>query len=132
VPAVIAVLAAALLTSLAAGASSAPVLRSASSTSHRHVLVRFTLGEFVPGRIVVAVKRAILPGGRFVPANIRLDEPLRAAKTLTGYRARTRHALPRGTYYVEISGIVIGTDCAPGKPCPSRWSNVRRVRIRRS
>jgi hypothetical protein len=131
VPAVIAVLAAALLTSLAAGASSAPVLRSATARNG-HVLVRFTLNDFVPGRIVVAAKRATRPGGRFVAANIRLDEPLRSVKTLTGYRARTRHALPRGTYYVEVSGIVIGTDCAPGKPCPSRWSNVRRVRIRRS
>jgi hypothetical protein len=50
-------------------------------------------------------------------------------KTATGYRARTRHTLPPGRYYVQVSGTVLITDCTPHKPCPIRWSNMRRVRI---
>jgi hypothetical protein len=130
VPAVIAALAAALLTSLAGAASPVPNLRSASA-KRGHVVVTFTLGDLAPGRIVVAVRRATAADGRLLAANVRLNEPLRSVRTATGYRARTKHTLPRGRYYVQVSGTVIGLDCTPRKPCPSHWSNVRRVRIPR-
>lgn len=125
--AAVAALAAALLTSLA-GAASRPNLGSATA-KRGHVVVTFTLGELAPGRILVATRRATTDNGRFVTANVRLNEPLRSVKTSTGYRARARHTLPRGRYFVEVSGTVILQDCTPRKPCPSRWSNVRRVRI---
>jgi hypothetical protein len=131
VPAVTAALAAAALVTSLAAASPAPYVRSAVGTKG-HIVVTFTLGDLGPGRIVVATRPATTASGKFVAANIRLNERLRAARTVTGYRARTRHALRRGRYYVEVSGIVLGLDCTPAKPCPQDWSNVRRVRIPRS
>jgi len=124
-------LAAALVTSVAGAASPVPNLSSATA-KRGHVVVTFTLGEFAPGRILVATRGATTASGKFVTANIRLNEPLRFVKTATGYRARTRHTLPAGRYYVEVSGLVVGLDCAPRNPCPQHWSNVRRVRIPRS
>lgn len=122
-----AALAAALVTSLA-GAATLPNLRSAT-VRRGHVVVRYTLGELAPGRVLVAKRRTTMDGGKFVTANVLVNEPLRSVKTSTGYRARTRHTLPAGRYYVEVSGTVILQDCTPRKPCPSRWSNVRRVRV---
>jgi hypothetical protein len=128
VSATTAAFAAALVTSLAGAASPLPNLRSVAA-KQRHVVVTFALGELVPGRILVASRAATTASGKFVAANIRLNEPLRSVKTSTGYRARTRHTLPRGRYYVQISGTVLLTDCTRLKPCPTHWSNVRRVRI---
>jgi len=127
VPAVIAALAALLLTGLS-GASPLPNLRSAAA-KRGHVVVTFTLGELVPGRILVAVRGKTTTTGRLVAANVRLNEPLRATKTATRYRARTKRTLPPGVYHVQVSGIVLGLDCTPRKPCRQDWSNVRRVRI---
>jgi len=128
VPATTAALAAALVTSLAGAASPLPNLRSVAA-KQRHVVVTFRLGELVPGRILVASRGTTTAGGKFMSANIRLNEPLRSVKTSTGYRARTRHTLPPGRYYVQVSGTVLLTDCTRLKPCPTHWSNVRRVRI---
>jgi hypothetical protein len=114
----------------ASASSTAPYLRSLS-VSNRHVVAFFRLGELAPGRILVAVKPQTTSSGEFVKANVRLNEGLRVTKTATGFRARTRHALRPGRYYVEVSGVVLGVDCTPKKPCPARWSNIRRVRIRR-
>jgi hypothetical protein len=130
VPASIAALAAALVTTAASSASSLPFLRSARA-SNGHVVVTFAAGDLVPARLVVAVRRTTAPSGRLLVANTRLNEPLRAVKTPTGYRARTRHALAPGTYYVQVSGAVIMTDCMPKRPCPLDWSNVLRVRVGR-
>jgi hypothetical protein len=123
-----AALAASLLTSFSTAAAPLPNLRSATA-ARGHVVVRFTVGELIPARIVVAVRGATTPNGRLLAANVRLNEPLRSVKTATGYRARTRHTLPPGRYYVQVSGTVLVPDCTPHKPCPVRWSNVRRVRI---
>lgn len=114
----------------ASASPAAPYLRSLS-VSNRHVVAVFRLGELAPGRILVAVKPQTMSSGEFVKANVRLDERLRVTKTATGFRTRTRHALRPGRYYVEVSGIVVGLDCTPKKPCPASWSNVRRIRIRR-
>jgi hypothetical protein len=129
VPAAIAVLAAGLVTSVSS-ASSVPLLRSASA-SGGHVVVRLSLGDLIPGRIVVGDRRTTAANGRLMSADIRLNEPLRAVKTTTGFRARTRHTLAPGTYYVQVSGTVLQTDCLPNKPCRQDWSNVLRVRVRR-
>lgn len=126
-PAVIAALAAILVTGISA-ASPLPNLRSAT-VKRGHVVVTFTVGELRPGRILVAVRRKTAPSGRLVTANVRLNEPLRAVKTATGYRASTRRAPSPGVYYVQVSGVVVGLDCTPRKPCRQDWSNVRRVRI---
>jgi hypothetical protein len=106
-------------------------LRSASA-SGRHVVVVYNLRQpdLAPGRILVATRPRTAPGGQFVKANIRLNEQLSGTRSGTGMRMRTRHTLRPGNYYVEISGIVIGLDCTPKKPCKPVWSNVRRVSVR--
>ena len=125
-----AALAAAALTGVSASASTLPYLRSVSASS-RHVVAFVKLGELAPGRILVAVSPQTSRGGKFPNSNIRLDEALRITKTARGLRARTRHTLRPGRYYVQVSGIVLGVDCLPTKPCPPDWSNVRRVVIHR-
>ena len=125
-PAALATLAAAVLTSLSTAAAPLPNLRSATAV-RGHVVVRFTLGALAPGRLLVASRPATLNNGKLA-ASVLVNEPLRSVKTATGYRARTRHTLPPGRYYAQVSGVLI-TDCIPHKQCPVRWSNVRRVHI---
>jgi hypothetical protein len=118
------------LVASASASSPLPNLRSASA-SHRHVVVVYSLGtDLAPGRILVAARPQTAPNGGFVKANVRLSEPLSGTRTSTGERMRTRHTLRPGRYYVEVSGTVIGLDCTPKKPCPTHWSNIRRIRIR--
>jgi len=102
--------AAGILLGSASAASSLPHLSSATS-NRRHVVVTFTLGDLVPGQIVVASSPKTEPNGAFVKANVRLHEQLAAKKIATGYRA-------------------IGLDCTPHKPCKTDWSNARRVTVR--
>lgn len=110
--------------------STTPNLRSAAA-DHRHVVVVFTLGtEMVPGKIVVASRGTIGPGGEVTPGTVRVSEQLRPTATSAGYRARTRARLPRGRWYVQVSATTLGLDCTPHKPCKPSWSNVRAVRIR--
>jgi hypothetical protein len=113
----------------AAAATSLPHLNSAVSHK-RHVFVTFTLGDLVPGHIVVASRRATQPNGAFVKANIVLDEPLKPTKTATGFRARTTHRLKKGRYWVEVSGVVVQVDCTPHKPCRTDWSNSKRITVK--
>jgi len=124
--AALAALGAALLSGFAA-ATPAPYLRSVAA--HRgHVVAVFTLGELVPGKIVVAVRSATGANGALLPANVRLQESIaRAARVRGGYRIQTRHTLRPRRYYVQVSGVVAGLDCTPRKPCPTDWSNVRRL-----
>jgi len=112
-----------------AAATSLPYLKSAVPHK-RHVFVTFTLGELAPGRIVLASHARTQPNGAFVTANIVLDEPLKPVKTTAGFRARTAHRLAKGRYWVEVSGLVVGLDCTPHKPCPTDWSNARRVTVK--
>ena len=109
--------------------SPVPNLRSATARS-RHVVVVYSLGELAPARILVATRATTEPNGRFVTANIRLNEPLTGTKLAGGYRMRTKHALRAGRYYVQVSGVVVGLDCTPKKPCKTDWSNVRRVTVK--
>jgi len=113
----------------AAAATSLPHLNSAASHK-RHVVVTFTLGDLVPGKLVVASSPKTQPNGSFVKANVVLNEQLKATKTKTGFRARTAHRLAKGRYWVEVSGVVVGVDCTPHKPCPTNWSNSRRVTVK--
>jgi hypothetical protein len=123
-----AALGAALLTATSA-ASSVPYLRSATAVK-RHVIVVYSLGELAPGRLLVATRAQTQPNGRFVQSNVRVNEPLAGTKVASGLRMRTRHALRRGRYYVQVSGTVLGLDCTLRKPCPTDWSNVRRVVVK--
>jgi hypothetical protein len=120
---------AAALATVASAASSAPHLRSATA-ANRHVVVIYSLGDLLPGRLLVATRAQTTPNGRFVQSNVRLSEALSGTKVSSGIRMRTRHALRAGRYYVEVSGIVAGLDCTPQKPCQTDWSNLRRVVVK--
>ena len=123
-----AALSAALVTA-ASAATPTPYLRSATAVN-RHVVVTYRLGDLLPGRILVASSAQRGTSGRFVSANVRLNEPLNGTRTASRLRLRTRHALRPGRYYVEVSGAVAAVDCTPTKPCPTDWSNVRRVIVK--
>jgi hypothetical protein len=128
--ALLAALSAALLCGFAA-ATPVPYLRSVGAR-RGHVVALFSLGELVPGKILVAVRPATGNDGALLAANVRLQESLaRATRVSAGYRFQTRHALRPRRYYVQVSGVVAGLDCTPRKPCPSNWSNVRRLVIPR-
>ncbi|TML33510.1 MAG: hypothetical protein E6G24_07325 [Actinobacteria bacterium] len=120
-----AALGAAFVTTVSA-ASSVPNLRSAVARN-RHVVVVYSLGDLMPGRILVATRAQTAPNGKLLKANVRLNEQLTGTKVANGYRMRTRHTLGTGRYYVQVSGVVVGLDCTPKKPCKTDWSNVRRV-----
>jgi len=120
-----AALGAAFVTTVSA-ASSVPNLRSAVARN-RHVVVVYSLGELLPGHILVATRAQTAPNGKLLKANVRLNEQLTGTKVANGYRMRTRHTLGTGRYYVQVSGVVVGLDCTPKKPCKTDWSNVRRV-----
>jgi hypothetical protein len=108
-----------------------PYLRSVSA-HHRHVVAVFTLGDLAPGKILVAVSRATGADGALLPQNVRLQEPLaHMTRVQGGFRIQTRHTLRPRRYFVQVSGTVLGVDCTPRKPCPTDWSNVRRVIIPR-
>ena len=127
----LAALGAAGLASVSAAAGPAPYLRSAT-TQKRHVVVTFGLDELVPGRITVASRPATQLNGSFVAANVRINEPLAPKPTAPGsYRARTKHTLPPGRYWVKISARALVLDCLPLKPCKFSWSNARRVVVPR-
>jgi hypothetical protein len=121
-------LGAAAVTGVSAASSNLPYVRSVSA-SKGHVIAVYRLGDLLPGRIVVAVRPQTGLRGELLKANIRVSEPLRITKTSRGLRTRTRHRLAPGRYYVQVSGTSVGLDCLPSKPCPPRWSNVRRVRV---
>jgi hypothetical protein len=123
-----AALGAAFVTTVSA-ASSVPNLRSAVARN-RHVVVVYSLGDLLPGRILVATRAQTVPNGKLLKANVRLNEQLTGTKVANGYRMRTRHTLGTGRYYVQVSGVVVGLDCTPKKPCKTDWSNVRRVDVK--
>ena len=94
------------------------------------MVVVYSLGELLPGHILVATRAQTAPNGKLLKANVRLNEQLTGTKVANGYRMRTRHTLGTGRYYVQVSGVVVGLDCTPKKPCQTDWSNVRRVVIK--
>jgi hypothetical protein len=131
-----AALAAALLTSVSAGASAQPSLLSATA-SRGHVVAVFTLGsgasaDIAPDHIAVALRPALEADGSFVPANVRLQESVsNLTHVSNGERVRTQHRLRPGRYYVKVSAVVVGLDCTPHTPCRELWSNARRIVVPR-
>lgn len=120
----VAALGAALLTGVSA-ASALPYLRSVGVRSG-HVVAVFDTGDLAPLQIAVASSPRTAITGGFVRANVRFQEVIGNAQHAgTALIVRTRHALPPGRYWVEISARAVDVDCLPLKPCLERWSNVR-------
>lgn len=128
-----AVMVAVSLVSVSSAASGGPVLRSAAPLGG-HVVVTFSIGDLVPGRIQIATSPRTGPSGAFMAGSVRLRESIRTQAGEGGIvRWKTRAPLPQRSYYVEVSGFLTGgvTSCIPLKGnCLERWSNVRRVVIR--
>ena len=89
--------------------------------------------DLAPGRIEVATSPRTGPSGAFL-AGVKVRESLTLdATTVSATPAvhwQTRAVLPRGTYYVQVSGVMTGgvTSCFPLRSrCLERWSNVRKI-----
>ncbi len=122
------------LVSAGAALGGEPTLRTAGA-SNGHIGVAFSPGDLVPGEVAVATQATRTANGGFLRANVRLLERI-TAKTdpATGIvRFRTHGTVPRGTYYVAVSGFMQEPppSCIPiTSHCTERWSNVRRVVVR--
>jgi hypothetical protein len=125
---------AAIGTASAAGAvQQVPHLRTAT-TSRGHVSVTFSVGELVPGLIVVGTGVKQGPSGTSLMAHVVLRERVTTQSDPdTGLVAwRTHKALPAGAYRVQVSALITDgvTSCFPrGTDCTQRWSNVGRVTV---
>ncbi len=111
-----------------------PTIRN-TGASKGHILVTFSPAELIPGEIAVATRAARTANGGFLRGNVRLLERI-TAKTdaATGIvRFRTHGTVPRGAYYVAVSGFLQEPppSCIPiASHCAERWSSVRRVVVR--
>ena len=126
---------AAIGTASAAGAvQQVPYLHPVVS-SRGHVSVTFSVGELVPGLIVVGTGvRQDVSGTRRISHVVLSERVTTQADPATGLVAwRTRKALPAGAYRVQVSALITdgATSCFPrGTDCSQRWSNVRRAVVR--
>jgi hypothetical protein len=119
------------LVSTSAALGGEPALRTAGA-SNGHIVVTLSPGELVPGEVAVAARPSRTVNGSFVRANVRLVERITATMDpATGnVRYRTKGTVPRGRYYVAVSGFLQDPppSCVPIRShCAERWSNVRRV-----
>jgi hypothetical protein len=122
------------LVSTGAALGAQPTLQT-TAASKGHIVVAFSPGELAPGEVAVAAQATRTANGSFLRANLRLIERI-TAKTdpATGIvRFRTHGTVPRGVYYVAVSGFMQEPppSCVPiTSHCIERWSNVRRVVVR--
>jgi hypothetical protein len=111
-----------------------PTLRTADAAKG-HVVVVFAPGELAPGEVAVATRESRTANGGFVRTNRRLIERITGTIEEPGgfVRFRTHGTVPRGVYYVAVSGFLQEPppSCIPlGSHCTERWSNVRRIVVR--
>jgi hypothetical protein len=113
------------------GASPLPNLRSVG-VSYGHVVAVFTAGELAPLHIAVASSPRTEPNGAFFPSSLSFREIIGNPRPAgAGVTVRTKHTLPPGRYWVEVSARPVDVDCLPLKPCFERWSNVRLLVVQR-
>jgi hypothetical protein len=118
-----------------ATAGELPILRSAKVVN-RFVVLELSVGDVRPVRFTAATRRRVGPEGALLRKNVRLREPIQLPPSASAVvRWRSRKALRPGVYFVQVTAIESGgvTDCPKFFPtCLDRWSNVRRVVVRRS
>jgi len=126
--------AAALATVGPATAGQVQILRAATAV-HRHVVLQLSVADLSPTELVVAKRRAVGTDGAFLGKNVRLREAIRLPYSASAVvRWRSPKALHPGVYFVQVMAVETGgvTDCPQFLPaCNERWSNVRRVAVRR-
>jgi hypothetical protein len=117
-----------------AAADQAPLLRAAKAV-HRHVVLQISVSDLRPVELIVAKRRAVNADGALLQKNVRLQEAIQIPASQTGVvRWQSHKTLRPGTYYVQVKAVqtVDVTDCPPKmRNCNERWSNVRRVVVRR-
>ena len=118
-----------------AAADQLPLLRSAK-VAHRHLVLAISVTEIRPTEMLVAKRRAVNADGALLWKNVRLQETIQLTAPATGLvRWQSHKTLRAGTYFVQVRAVQTGdvTDCPPKmSTCNDRWSNVRRVVVRRS
>jgi hypothetical protein len=118
-----------------AAADQLPLLRSARVV-HHHLVLKISVSDVRPTEMLVAKRRAVSADGALLPANVRLQETIQIPAPQTGLvRWQSAKRLRAGTYFVQVKAVQTGdvTDCPPKmRNCNDRWSNVRRVVVRRS
>jgi hypothetical protein len=117
-----------------AAADQMPLLRAAKAV-HRHVVLQISVSDLRPIELTVAKRRAVNADGALLQKNVRLQEAIQIPASQTGViRWQSHKTLRPGTYYVQVTAVqtVDVTDCPPKmRSCNERWSNVRRVVVRR-
>jgi hypothetical protein len=118
-----------------AAADQLPILRSARVV-HQHVVLRISVGDVRPAELAIAKRRTVNASGALLRKNVLLQETIKLPATAHGVvRWRSGKTLRRGAYFVQVAAVETGgvTDCPPKqRRCDERWSNVRRVVVRRS
>lgn len=88
-----------------------------------------------PLALLVARRGAVDAKGALLEKNIRLEETIRVPSSPSGVvRWRSPEALRHGTWFVQVTALEVDgvTGCPPGQSnCNERWSNVRRLVVRR-
>jgi hypothetical protein len=117
-----------------ASADQVPILRSAKVV-HRHPVLKIAVGDVRPLALLVARRGAVDSNGALLEKNIRLEETIHVPASPSGVvRWRSPEALRHGTWFLQVTALATngGTDCPPGRSnCNERWSNVRRVVVRK-
>jgi len=135
------VLAAALIATALGGVGSASadqlqILRSAKVV-HRHPVLKIAVGDVRPLALLVARRAAVDGDGALLERNIRAEDTIEVAPSANGrgvVRWRSPSRLRHGTWFVQVTGLATGgaAACPPKQSnCNERWSNVRRVTVRR-
>jgi hypothetical protein len=118
-----------------AAADQMPLLRSARAANH-HLVLRISVSDLRPTEMLVAKRRAVNVDGALLPKNVRMRETIQIPASASGVvRWQSARRLRAGTYFVQVQAVQTGEvlDCPPKiRDCNDRWSNVRRVVVRRS
>jgi hypothetical protein len=118
-----------------AAAEQTPILRSATVVD-QHAVLEISVTDFRPLQMLVARRRAVDADGSFRAKNIRMLETIEIPAAASGVvRWRSPKTLRPGTYFLQVEAFETGgvTDCPPKqRNCNERWSNVRRVVVRKS
>lgn len=94
------------------------------------------MSDVRPTEMLVAKRRAVNADGALLPKNVRLQETIQLPPSENGLvRWQSHNKLRPGTYFAQVKAVQTGDvlDCPPKmRNCNDRWSNVRRMVVRRS
>jgi hypothetical protein len=120
-----------------ASADQVQILRSAKVV-RLHPVLKIAVADLRPLALLVARRGAVDGNGALLEKNIRAEDTIEVASSSNGgsvVRWRSPKRLRQGTWFVQVTALE--TDGAPACPpaesnCNERWSNVRRVIVRKA